>query len=143
MHHLLKTMIIFAWSQYLKKLVSVREYAGSSSIFLQIKTLVELERPSCYINGSLSASSKISFHGLPSKNKCPSIRKYSIVVIITVNSISFYETAICKEIFSKYFSQISKYIPKSFQNFTEIHPWKSLMLVKLQTFTGATTGCIL
>ena len=71
--------------------------------FLQIKTLVDIERPSCYANGSLSASSKISFHGLPSKSKRPSIRKHSIVVIITVNSISFYETAIYREIFSKYF----------------------------------------
>ena len=49
-----------------------------------------------------SASSETSFHGLPSKSKRPSIRKHS-VVITTVNSISFYETAICREIFSKYF----------------------------------------
>ena len=52
---------------------------------------------------SSSTSSEISFHGLPSKSKRPSIRKHSVVVIITVNSISFYETAICREIFSKYF----------------------------------------
>ena len=50
-----------------------------------------------------SASSEILFHGLPSKNKRPSIRKHSVVVIITFNSISFYETAICREKFSKYF----------------------------------------
>ena len=50
-----------------------------------------------------SASSEISFHGVPSKSKRSSIRKHSVVVIITVNSISFYETAICREIFSKYF----------------------------------------
>ena len=50
-----------------------------------------------------SASSKILFHRLPSKSKCPSIRKQSVVVIITVNSIRFYETAIRREIFSKYF----------------------------------------
>ena len=50
-----------------------------------------------------SASSKILFHGLPSKSKRPSIRKHSVVVIITVNTISFYETAICRAIFSKYF----------------------------------------
>ena len=49
-----------------------------------------------------SASSEISFHGLPSKSKHPSIRKHSVVFIITVNSISFYETAICREIFRKY-----------------------------------------
>ena len=47
-----------------------------------------------------SASSETS---LPSKSKRPSIKKHSVVVIITVNSISFYETAICREIFSKYF----------------------------------------
>ena len=51
-----------------------------------------------------SASSEISFHGLPSKSKGPCIRKHSVVIIITVNSISFYKTAICREIFSKYFS---------------------------------------
>ena len=50
-----------------------------------------------------SASSKILFHGLPSKSKRPSIRKHSIVVIITVNSTSFYEIVICREIFRKYF----------------------------------------
>ena len=49
-----------------------------------------------------SASSKISFHGLPSKSKHPSIGKHSVVVIIAVDTISFYETAICREIFSKY-----------------------------------------
>ena len=103
LHHLLKTMRIFAWSRYLQKLVSVGAIRSSFSIFLQIKTLVDLERRSCYANGSLSASSKISFHGLPSKSKRPSIRKHSVVVIITVNSISFYETNICREIFSKYF----------------------------------------
>ena len=46
--------------------------------FLQIKTLVEIERWSCYGNGfsnCSSTSSEISFHGLPSKNKLPSIRK--------------------------------------------------------------------
>ena len=69
----------------------------------------------------------------------------SIVVIITVNNISFYETAICREIFFRqYFCEIlenssstSKYVPKSFRKFTKKHQWRSLMLVKLQAFTGA------
>ena len=51
-----------------------------------------------------SASSEISFHGLPSKSKGLCIRKHSVVIIITVDSISFYETAIFREISSKYFS---------------------------------------
>ena len=37
-----------------------------------------------------SASSEISFHGLPSKSKRHSIRKHSVVVIITVNSIKVF-----------------------------------------------------
>ena len=76
-----------------------------------------------------SASRKISSHKLPSKSKCPSIRKYSIVVIITVNSISFYETAICREIFSKYFfasiflnfQKILAAHQNTFQKFQKLH----------------------
>ena len=77
-----------------------------------------------------SASSKILFHGLPSKSKRPSIRKHSVLVIITVNSVSFYETAIFREILENS-SSASKYVPKRFR------------VVKLQAFTGATTGCVL
>ena len=47
-----------------------------------------------------SASSEISFHRLPSKTNALVIGN-SVVVIITVNSISFYEAAIYREIFSK------------------------------------------
>ena len=64
---------------------------------------------------SSSTSSEISFHGLPSKSKRPSIRKHSVVIIITVNSISFYETAICREIFSKCF------LDSTFVNFRKIY----------------------
>ena len=96
-----------------------------------------------------SASSEISFHGLPSKSKRPSIRKHSVVVIITVNSISFYETAICREIFSKYFFasifvNFQKILAAHQNTFRKVlessqkkHQWRSLMLVKLQAFTGA------
>ena len=40
-------------------------------------------------------------------------------------------------------SSASKCIPKSFRKFAKKHQWRSLMLVKLQGFTGITTGCIL
>ena len=43
-----------------------------------------------------SASIKISFHGFLNKSKRPSIWKHSVVVIITVDSIGFYETATCR-----------------------------------------------
>ena len=79
------------------------KYASSSSIFLCIKTLVDTERASCYANGSLQCFKQNFVSQLPSKSKCPSIRKHSVLVIITVNSISFYETTICREIFSQYF----------------------------------------
>ena len=88
------------------------QYAGLSLIFLPIKILVDIERRNCYANGSLCASSETSFQGLASKSRCPSIRKHGVVVIIIFNSIifnsniisiSFYERAICREIFSKYF----------------------------------------
>ena len=98
-----------------------------------------------------SASSKIQFHGLPRKNKCPSIRKHRVVVIITINS--FYEKAICREIFSKYFfarifanfqktltahQNALREILETSQKFT-----RGKTLVKLQAFTEATTGCVL
>ena len=51
------------------------QYAGSSSVFLQIKTLIYIKsRVAMQMNRS-STSSGISFHGLPSKSKSPSIRK--------------------------------------------------------------------
>ena len=103
LYHLLKKWEFLHGLDICKSSYLSGQYAGSSSIFLQIKTLVDIERSSCYANGSVSASSKISFHGLPSKSKRPTVRKHSVVVIITVNSISFYETAICREIFKKCF----------------------------------------
>ena len=48
-----------------------RQYAGSSSVFLQTETLVETERQCYYANGFSNCSStpsEISFHGLPSKS---------------------------------------------------------------------------
>ena len=69
---------IFAKSSYLSG-----QYASSSSNFLQIKTL---DQAAPQMDSS-SASSEISFHGQPSKSKRHSIRKHSVVVIITVNTI--------------------------------------------------------
>ena len=93
-------------------------------------------------------------HGLPSKSKCPSDRKHSVAVIIAVSSISFYETAICREIFSKYFFvsilvnlqkfwQCIKILSEKFQKVHKNTPVAKPLFVKLQAFTGATTGCIL
>ena len=82
--------------------------------------------------------------------KRPRIRKHTVVVIITVFIKQPSADRYLANIFSPVFfellensSSASKYLPKSFRNFTKIYPWRSLMLVKLQAFTGATTGHVL
>ena len=91
-----------------------------------------------------SALSKILSHGLPSKSKRPSIRKHSVVVIVTVDLIvlvfmkQLSAERYLANIFCQYFCEllensrnVSKLVPKSFRKFTKIHPWRSLVLVKL------------
>ena len=57
-----------------KSLFLSGQYADSSSVFLLIKTLVEIGCAATQMDYS-NTSSKILFHGLPNKSKCPSIRK--------------------------------------------------------------------
>ena len=57
-----------------KSLFLSGQYADSSSAFLLIKTLVEIGCAATQMDHS-NTSSKILFHGLPNKSKCPSIRK--------------------------------------------------------------------
>ena len=96
---------IFCKSSFTK---AVEEKIGSSSVFLQIKTLVEMEKRSYYANvfsNCSSTPSKISFDGLPSKSKRSSIRK-QIVAIITVISIVFTKQPSAERYFSKHFFPI-------------------------------------
>ena len=98
-------------------------------IFLQTKTLVEIERRSCYANGFSNCSStpsEISFHG-----QIPySIRK-QIVVIIAVDSILLLRNShlqgdilanifspVCSWTFRKLMQRIKKNVPKIFRKFT-------------------------
>ena len=107
-----------------------------------------------------SASSETSFQRLASKSRRPSIRKHGVVVVIIFNSISFnsnsisisfHETAICREIFSKYFFasifvNFSKTLAAhqdTFRKVLESSQKYARGEVKLQAFTGATTGCVL
>ena len=101
----------------LQKLVSV----GAIHIFrfLQIKTLAEIERPSCYRNGLLLYLSEISFHGVHSKSKHLSIRK---------------------QIASSLSSQLILFLQNSH---LQRDICRSLILVKLQAFTEAATGDVL
>ena len=126
LHHLLKTtgfcmVSIICKSSFAKTVLQ---------FFLQIKTLVEIERQGCYANwwsNCSNTSSEISFHGLPSKSKCPSIRKL-IVVIITVNSIIvFTKQPSTERYFSKHILPVFSWtcrkflqqIKKAFQKFVE------------------------
>ena len=89
----------------LQKLFSVGAIRRFIFSFLanQALSLVEIKGRAATQMHRSNTSSEISFHGLPNKSKLPSIKK-QIVVIITVNIIiAFYETAICREIFSKHF----------------------------------------
>ena len=71
-------VLIISKSSYLSG-----QYAGSYSVFLQIKTLVEIEGHAATQMDCSSISSEISFHGLPSKTKRPSIRKQIALSLIS------------------------------------------------------------
>ena len=79
----------FAKARLQKLYCNTQVYPHFFFFFLQTKTLVKIEKRSCYANGFSNCSStpsEISFHGLPSKRKRPSIRK-QVVVIMSVNII--------------------------------------------------------
>ena len=101
-----------------------------------------------------STSSEISINGLPSKRKRPSIRKQialslssQLIVLVFTDqpsavryfAIIFSAVFLCKLLENS--SSASKYVPKGLRKFTKKHPRQSLMLIKLQAFTGATTEC--
>ena len=102
-----------------------------------------------------STSSEISFHKLSIKSKRPSIRKQvasslSSQLIVSVFTKRTSAERYLANFFRQYFSKLlensgsaSKYVPKSFRKFTKNHPCRSLMLIKLKTFTEAATRCVL
>ena len=99
-----------------------------------------------------STSSEISFHELSSKSKSPSIRKQvapslssKLIVLVSMKqpSAERYLANFFRQYFCELFencSSASNYVPKCFRAFTKSHPCPSLMLVKLQAFTGEETG---
>ena len=104
---------------------------------------------------SSSTSSEISFHGLPCKSKMPQYQETdSIVVIITVNGIIVFtkqssQRDIQQACFCQYFCELlenscsaSKKRSENFQKVHKKHPWRSLILVKLQAFTEAATDSV-
>ena len=101
---------------------------------------------------SSSTSSEISFHGLPSKSKRPIIRKQIASSLSSQLTVSLFlrnshlQTDIWQTCFCQYFCKplqnscsASKKRSEIFQKVKKTHPWRSLILVKLQPFTEAVT----
>ena len=96
--------------------------------------------------------SEISFHGLPSKSKSPIIRKQiasslsSQLKVLLFLRNSHLQRDIQQTFFRQYFCELlenscsaSKKRSENFQKVHKKHPWRSLILVKLQAFTEAAT----
>ena len=114
------------------------QYTGLSSIFCKLKLWWTWKGRAAMQMDCSSALSKILSHGLPSKSKRPSIRKHSVVVIVTVDlMVLVFMKQLSAErylanIFCQYFCELLenfssawKYVSKSFRKFTKIHPWWS------------------
>ena len=146
MHHLLKTMRIFAWFRYLQKLVSVGAIRLSSSIFLKGRAVTQMDRLVLQVKFRFMGC-LVQANALVLGNIVLPLSSQLIVLVFTKQPFAGRYLA---NIFSPVFLWIfrksssgSKYVPKSFRNLTKIQLWRSLMLAKLQAFTGATTGCVL
>ena len=146
MHHLLKTTRIFAWSQYLQKLVSARislsrikfifNFFANQNFSRHRKT--ELLRK--WI--ALVLQAKFCFMDCLVKANALVLGNIALLIVLVITKQPSVERYLAN-IFSPVFLWESKYRSKSFRKFTKIHLWWSFMLVKLQAFTAATTGCVL
>ena len=105
---------------------------------------------------SSSTLSEISFHGLPSKSKRPSIRKQIASSLSSQLIVSLFlrnshlqrdiqQTCLC-QYFCELLENFSSASKKHFENFQKVHkknPWRSLILLKFQAFTEAATEGVL
>ena len=137
-----------------KSLFLSGQYADSSSVFLLIKTLVEIGCAATQMDHS-NTSSKILFHGLPNKSKCPSIRK-QIALSISSQLIgllflqNIYLQRDIQHFFASAFVNFQKILTvhqkKVFQKYLESSQkthMANLILAKLQAFIEAATGGVL
>ena len=94
---------------------------------------------------SSSTSSEVSFHGLPSKSKRPSIRKQiasslsSQLIVSLFLRNSHLQRDIQQTCFCQYFCELLENSCSGSKKLHKNHPWRSLILVKLQAFTEAAT----
>ena len=150
----MKTMRIFAWSWYLQKLVyvgAIRRFIFNFLANQNFNRHRKTELPCKWI--ALVLQAKFRFMGCLVKvnalvlgNIAFSLSSQLIVLVFTKQPSAERYLAKIRQYFCELFensSGASKYVSESFRKFTKIHPWWSLMLVKLQAFTGATTRCVL
>ena len=103
LHHLLKTMRIFAWSQYLQKLVSVGAISRFIFNFFANQNFSRHRKAKLLHKWTaLVLQVKLRFMGCLVKANSLVLGNIALS-LSSVNSISFYETAICREIFCKCF----------------------------------------
>ena len=108
-------MRIFAWSRYLQKLVSVgairrfifnffenQNFSRHRKAELLRKWIALVLQVKFRFMGCLVKANALVLGNI-ALSLSSQLIKHGVVVIIAVNSISFYETAICREIFSKHF----------------------------------------
>ena len=123
LQHLLKTRRIFAWSRYLKKLVSVgatRRFIFSFFANQNFRRHRKAELLRKWIANS--TSSEISFHGLPSNSKHPSIRKQIalslssqlivLVLHIYIFSPSMYNHTTSSKLYCRYLQNLQRWHAK-------------------------------
>ena len=103
-HHLLKAMRIFAWSRYLEKLVSAGAIRRFIFNFFANQNFSRHRKTGLLRKWiALVLQAKFRFMDCLVKANALVLGNIALSLSYTVNSISYYETAICREIFSKYF----------------------------------------
>ena len=115
-----------------------------------------LVRPCATQMDRSNTSSEILFHRLPSKSKRPSTRKQiasslsSQLIVLLFLRNSHPQRDILQTFFRQYFCELLEYsCSASKKTFLEIlrkssknHPWRILILIKLQASTGAANGVV-
>ena len=104
LRQLLKTMRIFAWSQYLQKLVSVGAIRRFIVNFF-CKSKLSWHRKTELLHKwiALVLQAKFRFMGYLVKANILVLGNIALSLSSQLIVLVFYETAICREIFSKYF----------------------------------------
>ena len=143
MHHLLKAMRIFAWSRYLQKLVSAGAIRRSIFNFFANQNFSRHRKTELLRKWiALVLQAKFCFMDCLVKANALVLGNIALLIVLVITKQPSVERCLAN-IFSPVFLWESKYRSKSFRKFTKIHLWWSFMLVKLQAFTAATTGCVL